>query len=227
MKIRNPRVISAAAWLAAKTIRAWIGSLRMTYVPLGINLDPLQANFQGRFIYSFWHEGLLLPAHVYGNPKLDCYVLASHHSDGQFIAETAARLGYKFVRGSSSRGGAKAVRELMRKSSSHLAITPDGPRGPRREVQAGAIYLASRGEMPLVAVGISYDRPWRARSWDRFALPKPFRRAYCVTADPLHVPADAGRDELERFRLQFQQQMDAVQKHAELLADRRITSAAA
>ncbi|KKL61169.1 hypothetical protein LCGC14_2198010, partial [marine sediment metagenome] len=90
--------------------------------------------------------------------------------DAEILSRAAYHLGFDFVRGSTKRGGVAAIRELLHKSREmHLTITPDGPRGPRRKLTLGPIYLASKLAVPLVVMGYGYDRPWRARSWDRFA----------------------------------------------------------
>src|SRR5262249_50698840 len=148
------------------------------------------------------------------------------------------RLGFGLVRGSTTRGGVEAVRELLRIGrESHVAITPDGPRGPRRRVQAGVVYLAARMGLPILPMGIGYDRPWRAKSWDRFAFPRPWSRARCITGTPIQVPAEAGREELEAFRLQVEQALESVSQAAEswaetgkplpTLMDQRVASTAA
>jgi lysophospholipid acyltransferase (LPLAT)-like uncharacterized protein len=102
--------------------------------------------------------------------------------------------------------------------AAHLAITPDGPRGPRRVVQLGAVYLASRTGMPLVPMGLAFDRPWRAPSWDRMAIPRPWHAARCVLAQPMDVPADLDDDGLEQYRLKVQAALDDAQARAEALA---------
>jgi lysophospholipid acyltransferase (LPLAT)-like uncharacterized protein len=199
MKLRHPALIRAASWAGSWALRAWVGTLRFRYVPLGANLDPRQKGFRGRYIYAFWHENMLLPAYHYG--RADIQVLISTHADGQLIAEVCRRLGFGLVRGSTTRGGADALRQMLRASeSSHIAITPDGPRGPRRRVQPGMTYLAARTGLPIVPMGIGYDRPWRLRSWDRFALPRPGSRAVLVTGAPIPVPADADRGTLDHYR---------------------------
>src|SRR5206468_6190352 len=107
-------------------------------------------------LYAFWHEHLLLPAYHYG--RRDIRVLISTHADGQLIAEVCRRLGFGLVRGSTTRGGVEAVRQMLRDGgASHLAITPDGPRGPRRRVQPGVSFLASRTGLPVVPMGIGHD----------------------------------------------------------------------
>jgi lysophospholipid acyltransferase (LPLAT)-like uncharacterized protein len=81
------------------------------------------------------------------------------------------------------------------------------------------IYLAARTELPIVPIGLAFNRPWRARSWDRFALPRPGRRAICITAEPIRVPPDADRDQLEKFRQLVEQNLLNLTEQAERLAD--------
>jgi len=215
MKLRHPLLISLAARLIARFVRLWIGSLRYTYRPLGPALDPRDEAFRGRYLYVFWHENILLPAYLFG-PTRNIHVLISRHADGQLIAEVAERLGFRTVRGSSTRGGVEAVREMLKRSDAgHLAVTPDGPRGPRQEVQPGVVYLASRTGLPVVPFGVAFDRPRRARSWDCFALPRFFRRAVIVTGEPLVIPADIDKDRLEPHRHRIQHELDRLTKLAE------------
>ncbi len=216
MKIRHPRLIKLAALLGAWAVRGWVGTLRFEYAPLGPHLDPRTRHVR-RHIYAFWHENMLLPAYLYG--EVHPYVLISDHADGQLIAELIQHLGFAAVRGSTTRGGIKAVRRLLEIQGSHLAVTPDGPRGPRRHVQPGLIYLSSRLGLPIVPAGFAYERPWRMKSWDRFAIPRPFTRARCVTADPVLVPPDAERHLLEQYRLSVEQQLHDLSEQAERWAE--------
>jgi lysophospholipid acyltransferase (LPLAT)-like uncharacterized protein len=214
MKIRHPRLIQLAGFLIALLVRGWIATLGFRYRWFGKNVDPRQRDFAGRYIYIFWHENLLLPLYHYG--RADIWVLISQHADGQLITEVCRRLRFRTVAGSTTRGGVQAVRRMLRLSArGHLAITPDGPRGPRREVQPGLIYLASRTGLPIVPLGIGYDRPWRMNSWDRFALPRPFSRGHCVTAEPIVVPVDAGKERLEAYRRHVEAVLHRVSALAE------------
>ena len=130
-------------------------------------------------IYVFWHEYILLPLALRGHCHLS--MLLSQHADADILARIAHHLGFDCVRGSSRRGGARAIMELEEHSrNKHLTITPDGPRGPRRRLAMGPVYLASRLQLPLVVMGFGYDRPWRVNSWDQFAVPRPFSRARAV-----------------------------------------------
>jgi len=117
------------------------------------------------------------------------------------IAEAIRHLGFRVVSGSSTRGGVEAMRRMLELSkNAHVAITPDGPRGPRRRVQPGMIHLAARTGLPIVIGAFGYDRPWRMRSWDRFALPRPWSLSTCVLTPPISVPANADREQLEEYR---------------------------
>src|SRR5438309_9168902 len=99
--------------------------------------------------------------------------------------------------------------------SDHLAVTPDGPRGPRRQVQPGLIYVAARTGLPIIPIGISFRRAWRMRSWDQFALPRPFTLGTCVTLSPIHVPNDMQLGQLDHYRKLVENAM----KKASQLAD--------
>lgn len=217
MKIRHPLFIHLAALGITGFVRMLGGSQRFTYYPLGGRITPSEPGLTQRYLYTFWHETLLLPASAYCG--LDIRVLISKHADGEIIARAVERLGYRPIRGSTTRGGLEAVREILALNRQyHVVITPDGPRGPRRIVQGGAVYVASRTRLPLVPVGVGYDQPWRAKSWDRFAVPRPFRRAVLVTGHPILVPHDAGREQLEQHRLRHQAAMDDVTEMAERMA---------
>jgi len=225
MKIRHPLLIKAMGFAIAWLVRLWIGTLCYRYRPLGPNFDPHQRNFRGRYVYAFWHENILVPAYHYG--RRDIHVLISEHADGQMIAEACRHLGFRVVRGSATRGGARAIRQMVRHSrTAHLAITPDGPRGPRRRVQPGVVYLAALTGLPIVPFGIAFERAWRMRSWDRFAVPWPGSTAVCITAEPIYVPENVRKDQLEHYRLRVQEAMDAVSEAAERIVNRGQRTAA-
>jgi lysophospholipid acyltransferase (LPLAT)-like uncharacterized protein len=221
MKLRHPWLTHALAWSGAWWLRGWTHTLRYQYAALGPDLDPFQLAPECRYLYAFWHEHLLLPARYFRG--VDCTVLISLHADGDLIANVIRRLGFRAVRGSPSRGGVEAVRRILHgEVPRHLVITPDGPRGPRRHVQLGVAYLASRLGLPIVPTGFGCDRPWRCGSWDRMVIPRPFRRACCVMAPPVVVPPAAGRGELERYRQSVETALNDVTEQAERWAERCI-----
>src|SRR5262245_29157795 len=219
MKIRNRKVINLLGYLAAWGVRGLLGSVRFRQRFLGPDVCPTSPGQAGQFIYAFWHEYQLVPAFHFARPNTA--VLVSQSADGQLIAEACRHLGFGLVRGSTSRGGTEALRELLRaaRQGRNLAITPDGPRGPRRQLQPGAIYLAARSGLPIVPFGIGVRNAWRALGWDRFALPWPLTSATCVWGRPIEVPSSASRENLEEYRRQVELALGEVTSLAEQWAE--------
>jgi lysophospholipid acyltransferase (LPLAT)-like uncharacterized protein len=125
-------------------------------------------------------------------------VLVSRHRDGEYITQVIHRLGYGTVRGSTSRGGYRSLLEMARRgrAGQTLAITPDGPRGPRRETQPGAVLIAQRSGIPLVPLACAVSPCRRLSSWDRFVIPAPRARTVMGFGPPVRVPADLKGDSL-------------------------------
>jgi lysophospholipid acyltransferase (LPLAT)-like uncharacterized protein len=212
--LHHPLILRSLGVAAASLLRLWLGTLRYDYRPTGPGLDPHDAALPGRYIYTMWHETLLLPIQRYARP--DICVLISGHRDAELVAEVCRGLHVGVIRGSTNRGGVEAVRLLLEKGQRmHLALTPDGPRGPRRRVQLGVVYLASRLGLPLVPTAFGFQRAWRADSWDRMILPQPWSRAACVTGEPITVPSDASRNELEPYRQRLQRALMMATEQAE------------
>lgn len=165
------------------------------------------------FIFSLWH-GHLLPLlwHHRGEGVL---VLISEHRDGEMVARAASSLGYGLIRGSTTRGGGRALISLVREleAGKEIAITPDGPRGPARKFAPGALVAAQRSDSFILPVVINASRAWRLRSWDRFMIPKPFARITVAYGDPKKVAAATPRaavDEAERFERLMQDALNAA-----------------
>jgi len=219
MKIRNAVIIKWIGFLGAILIRCWIGTLSFRYRPIGARLHPLQENLHGHYLYTFWHENILVPCSSFA--CRDIHVLISEHADGEMIAQICKHVGYSTIRGSKTRGGMKAMREMIRASTNcHIAVMPDGPRGPRRHVELGLIYLAAKTGLPILLIGVGHDRPWRLNTWDRFVVPRPFSQAIVVQAEPIHVAADANKAQLEEYRARVEKMLNDVTDYAERLACR-------
>jgi lysophospholipid acyltransferase (LPLAT)-like uncharacterized protein len=202
--------------LCARGIRVWMGTLDYRAAFYDRSLDPVLGVDTPR-IYVFWHENILTPLYVRGHCHLA--MLLSQHRDAEILAHVAQRLGFDCVRGSTYRGGAKAIWELWDRSRrQHLTITPDGPRGPRRQMAMGPIFLASRLGLPLVAMGFGYDRPWRMNSWDRFAVPRPFSRARAIIGPPMLLPSNLDREGMERSRDRAERLLNDLTNEAEAWA---------
>jgi lysophospholipid acyltransferase (LPLAT)-like uncharacterized protein len=146
------------------------------------------------FIFAFWH-GQMLPL-LWCHRREGVAVVISSHRDGEIIARIAERLGFRTIRGSSSRGAARALLGIVREleAGSEVAVTPDGPRGPARKFAGGALVAAQRVGVPIVGVGVSASRAWRLKSWDRFMIPKPFSRVNVVYTAPTLVTAATTRE---------------------------------
>lgn len=212
-----PFMLKAMGLAAAGGIRAWMRTLDYRAVFYDQSVDPAACAGPPR-IYVFWHENILTPLHLRGHCHLT--MLLSQHGDAEILARAAHHLGFDCVRGSTRRGGAQAVRELARRSrDQHLTMTPDGPRGPRRELALGPIFLASRLQMPLVAMGFGADRPWRARSWDRFVVPRPFSRVRMVLGPPMHFARDLDREQIEASRKDVERLLNDLTNEAEAWAE--------
>jgi lysophospholipid acyltransferase (LPLAT)-like uncharacterized protein len=197
MKLKHPLLQTALGFGLACTARALRRTIDWRAVFFDPTTDTAHPRHSGRFVYLGWHEYMVMPIVLRGDRRM--VALASGHSDGALIGRTMRHLGWTVAHGSSSRGGTAALMRLLRDDTRHINMTPDGPRGPRRTMAPGAVFLASRLELPIVCVGYAYRQPWRARSWDRFALPRPFSLGRAVFGPPLRVPAALDRDELRCY----------------------------
>jgi lysophospholipid acyltransferase (LPLAT)-like uncharacterized protein len=144
-------------------------------------------------IFCLWHSELL--CHMWNFRGLGIVVLISEHGDGEIAARAAASMGYHTIRGSSSRGAERALLALVRavEEGAHVAVTPDGPRGPAESFAPGALIAAQRSGAPIVLLRATASRCWRLRSWDRFIIPKPFARVTIVVGAPEPVQAGTAR----------------------------------
>jgi lysophospholipid acyltransferase (LPLAT)-like uncharacterized protein len=169
-------------------------------------------------VYAFWHGRLIMPTAVFTGYGMT--VMISRHADGETVARISEGLGNLTVRGSSSRGGATALMEMVEalRGGCSGVFTPDGPRGPREEAQAGAVFAASRAGVPLVPLGAAAANAWELRSWDRFRIPKPFSRVVLVHGEPIHPPPDLEGEGLERYRALLEEGLRTVNGRAERLA---------
>ncbi|MCC9604788.1 lysophospholipid acyltransferase family protein [Blastopirellula sp. JC732] len=197
-----------------ETIRHWLDTLDLRVAYHDARLDPSHPENNQAGIYIFWHEYISFP--LYLRPYCNIAMLLSKHRDAEWLAHTAQMMGFDTVRGSSQRGGATALMELLEKSKSmHLAITPDGPRGPRRRLAPGAIYLASRLGLPLIPMGFGFDRPTRARTWDKFAIPRFFSRGRGLMGAALWIPPKLDKEEIEQHRRRVQRYLNKITAIAE------------
>jgi lysophospholipid acyltransferase (LPLAT)-like uncharacterized protein len=162
-------------------------------------------------IFALWH-GRILPAVSFLRDR-GIVAITSENFDGEWIARIMRRFGYAASRGSTSRGAARALRQLLREVRHHpAAFTVDGPRGPARVAQPGAVWLARASGNPVLPFHIEAARHWELRSWDRGQVPHPFSRVAIVFGAPLHVPRDADDQGLERARVHLEHSLAACER---------------
>jgi lysophospholipid acyltransferase (LPLAT)-like uncharacterized protein len=199
-------------------MRLWMSRLDYKAVFFDRRVDPTLSASYGQKIFIFWHEYILFP--IFLQSFTAVAVLLSRHGDADILTHLISHFRVHPVRGSTQRGGTAAIRELFRTAGRmHLVITPDGPRGPRRRMAPGPVYLASKLGLPLVAIGFGCDRPWRVRrAWDQFAIPRPFSRARAVVGPEIAVPAGLDREGLEHFRQRTESLMNRLCEDADAWA---------
>jgi lysophospholipid acyltransferase (LPLAT)-like uncharacterized protein len=217
MKDTTPLWMRAAGLGAASGIRAWMNTLDYKGLFYDQSVDAIYPSPSPR-IYVFWHEYILLPLAIRGNCNLT--MLLSKHRDADVLFRLAHHMGFECVRGSTYGGATAALMELSRLGKHmHMTITPDGPRGPRRQLAQGPVFLASRLGLPIVPMGLAYDRPWRLKSWDRFAVPRPFSRARGIVGPEIFLPPDLDRDALELRRQAVERLLNDLTTEAEAWAE--------
>ena len=193
--------------LVAGLIRLLAGTLRFRQEdPEGLlTRDPGQPR-----IWAFWHNRILLMPYFYERfcPGRRMLMLVSRSRDGEFIARIMNRFGIDGARGSSSRGGSDALRELLRElerpQARDIGFTPDGPRGPRAKVQDGVLALAAKSGRPIYPVTARYSRFWELPSWDRFQIPKPGAVCRAVFGPAVAAPRSLEPAELDRVRSELE-----------------------
>jgi lysophospholipid acyltransferase (LPLAT)-like uncharacterized protein len=208
VKIRNRYLTKLFAAAAVVLVRLLFKTCRIEVVTEVEGCCPYEDTGDKRFLYCVWHDDILMTCFC-GRPKRMAG-LVSPHQDGSYLAEAFRRLGITSVRGSSKRGASRALRELLdRVRDLHVAITPDGPRGPRRQMKTGIIYLASRSGRVIIPAAHACRRPWRIRgSWTDMQLPRPFTRIHARGGPAFIVPADLDREQLEIYAQRLQAEME-------------------
>ncbi|HOC16867.1 MAG TPA: lysophospholipid acyltransferase family protein, partial [Vicinamibacterales bacterium] len=157
----------------------------------------------------------ILPAVLYFRDR-GIVAVTSENFDGEWIARLMRRFGYAAARGSTSRGGSRALIQLRRDMAAGrpAAFTVDGPRGPARRAQAGAVWLAKATGNPVVPFHIEAARGWELPSWDRGLIPRPWSRVAIVLGAPLEVPGDADPGGIEAARAELERRLAALEDEA-------------
>lgn len=230
MKIRSPRLTRLLAWCLGKSFRLFAHTIHYQLVEQSPGVDPISPDCQTPCLYALWHDQTLMPiTYRIGISKHDEIIptnaLVSKHQDGSVLTEIMKLFHLGAIRGSSSKGGAAAVRKLMETSKQgHIVITPDGPRGPRHKVKPGIVYLASSTGMPIVVNANAVTRYWDIQgSWTNQIVPKPFSKVFLLTGDPIYIPEDLSREEMEQYQSFVEAELERLQILADQFARGEIT----
>ena len=213
---RSKRVQAALIPRAAYPLLAALGRTFRWRIEGADHYDRVLAS--GRQpIMAFWH-GRILPATIFFQRR-GIVVITSANFDGEWIAGIIERFGYGTARGSSSRGGARALVELRKTMAAGkpTAFTMDGPRGPAKVAQPGAVFLAKITGNPIVPFHIESARHWTARSWDRTQVPKPFSDVAIAIGEPFEVTADVDDAGLEARRVALEATLAGLEERAKAM----------
>lgn len=210
MKLQN----RFANWMIAR-----LGTLALKTLFLTVRVDHRQVVADGtpyraakgslRYCFCIWHDAILTAVFSMQTHKLSG--LISRHQDGGYLAAAVKMVGITAVRGSASRGGAQATKQLIDQPDLHVCITPDGPRGPRRIMKDGIVFLSSRTGRPIVPTTLTATSYWSIPGgWSDMLLPKPFSRALLLAGAPIEVPADLTREQISEYSELVQREMDRM-----------------
>lgn len=212
MKIRlNPTVMS---FFGAGVIRLVGMTLRIEW--RGLEHLEEARRMSEQVIFSFWHGRLFILSWAHRNRNIQ--TLVSEHYDGDLLGRIVSWLGFGNVKGSSTRGGAKALRALtaVLKNGLDIGLAVDGPRGPLGHVQQGAIELGRMGSAAVIPVSCTARRRVLFESWDRFQVPVPFSRVIVAYEKPFIVPGSAGPDDREKQRMQLEHALGDLTRKLDL-----------
>jgi len=189
-------------------IRLWFATCRVKVRGDGPLRDFVRQGNTG--IAAFWHYSFLFLFHYFRD--FPAAVMVSASRDGEYIARLAQLMGHLPVRGSSHRGGVKALREMIDqlRQGRNSAIVADGSQGPARQAQAGCILMASKSGKPIFPVAWAADRALIFNSWDRTVVPLPFARVVVRIGEPLTVPSAVTSEQVEAYRLELEQRLNRL-----------------
>lgn len=212
-KLLDYLAINAAPCLAYWIIRFISFTMRKTYV----NFEAYRAKLDRgeKIILAFWHGRLLMMPYSY--PGKGITILVSQSKDGELIARTVRNFGIESVRGSSTRGWISGIKGLLKsvQAGRDVAITPDGPKGPKEKAQMGAVQIARTTGLPIIPVSFNASKKKTFRSWDSFILPYPFSKGVFICGEPISVDEKSGPVEMEAARARLEDTLNKLTREAD------------
>lgn len=225
MKIRSLTTTKLLAWGMANVARLIARTVRYRILEECPGINPAAATSNRNYLYAIWHDQAMIPITYRvnvraGSEAYPAMALVSRHQDGSWLTMFMKQFRVGAIRGSSSRGGAAALRQLFETSQQcHIFITPDGPRGPRHEVKQGIVYLASQTGIPIVVNANATTRCWDIEgNWTNQIVPKPFSKSFILLGKPIEVPPDLSREDLERYQRLVESEFKRLQSLADQFA---------
>ena len=212
MRIKSPFLIKMAGRLGCSILYSLFRTLKKELHTSVVN--PYNAVGDQRYLFSSWHDSSILAA--FGGQHNRTVALTSRHRDGSFVESIVGGIGVGSIRGSTGRSGQRAARELLEVAKQKdIVMTPDGPRGPRRMMSRGIIYLSSRSGNPIVPTAFACENSWEIKSsWTTHTIPKPFSRVVLLAGEPIAVPADISTEGLKLYQDLAQKAMNELQEIA-------------
>lgn len=213
MKARDRFALALAGFLGPSLLRAFYLGLRFSVA--GEEWSNANQRAGQPVIYVAWHGRLLPLAILYRGQGI--VLLVSSHRDGEYLARLGRGLGYESIRGSSTRGGYRALRDMVRavRSGRSLGITPDGPQGPRERFKPGALQIAQLTGAPVIPVAAGTPQAWWIEGWDRFLIPKPYARIRVAFGQPRYVARDASARDLETAARDLEEALQALKSQVD------------
>lgn len=223
-------MIKSITWCVAKALRLIVRTCRYEVFMEHPGTNPADPDCPEHYIFAVWHDAVIPPISTRTFIKRwtegnRISALVSRHGDGSILSAFMEHFRIDSVRGSTSRGGAQALKQLQENSHrSHVWITPDGPRGPRRKLKPGIVFLASQTGLPIIAHANAITRCWDIKgSWTNQTIPKPFSRIYLLLSNPIHVPPALTRDQLAEYQELVESELARMQNLADRLMSGEIT----
>jgi len=208
LKWYDPLLFKTLLPIVNSIVRLLLGTCRKVKVEGEEEALEAIASAGGKAVFAAWHQRLAyFVRHMRGKPLV---VMVSQSRDGEYGASLVSLFGFSSVRGSSTRGGSEALKDLTELviKGAWGGIVVDGPLGPPREPKIGAIVLAKKSRAPLMGVSWGADRCWVLNSWDRFLIPKPFARIVVKYTKPIFIPPYTNDKEMENYRSLLKEQLN-------------------
>jgi len=221
LKIQSRAVLSVLNSLVVILIRLIFKTTRLEYVGDSLERCPFADTGTDRFLYSVWHDSVIPP--LFCAVEHNSVALISQHRDADTIEAMLKAAGMGAIRGSTSRGGASAIKKLIKLAEGkHIVITPDGPRGPHHKMKSGIVFLASHSGRPVIPTAYTATSYWKFQgSWTSIWIPKPFSKVYYLVGEPIKVPDNISREEMNYYTELVQEKMEDLEQEAKLLVNEK------